>query len=59
MIQKAKEYQKKRPWRSEFNRFKKEVYELDDEFKYTKLAHDLKGKHIIFYILCLIGGIAG
>jgi LMBR1 domain-containing protein 1 len=59
MIQKAKEYQKKRPWRSEFNRFKKEVYELDDEFKYTRSAHDLKGKHIIFYIICLIGGIAG
>lgn len=32
---------------------------LEDEFKYTKQAHKLKGKHVLYYILCLIGGIIG
>jgi LMBR1 domain-containing protein 1 len=59
LISKAKDYQRKKPWRSEFNKYKKEVLALEDEFKYTKQAHKLKGKHVLYYILCLIGGIIG
>lgn len=59
LIQEGAEYRKKNPSRKKYNKWRNEVYLLDEEWERTVEAHKRNGIKILWYIFCLVLGIIG
>lgn len=59
LIQEGADYRKKNPPRRKYNKWRSEVYLLDEEWERTVEAHKRNGIKILWYIFCLVIGIIG